>query len=65
MYLHYFYMLATIVMTILVFILFMFKVAMFVIYFDYIVSIPLMVINSYYKPSIKHEKGINVITTIE
>jgi hypothetical protein len=57
MYLHYFYMLATIVMTILVFILFIFKVAMFVIYFDYIVSIPLMVINSYYKPSIKHEKG--------
>jgi hypothetical protein len=32
-------MLATIVMTILVFILFMFKVAMFVVYFDYILSI--------------------------
>jgi hypothetical protein len=25
----------------------------------------LTVINSYYKPSIKYEKGINVITTIE
>jgi hypothetical protein len=33
-------MLATIVMTILVFILFMFKVAMFIVYFDYILSIP-------------------------
>jgi hypothetical protein len=32
-------MLATIVMTILVFILFMFKVAMFIVYFDYILSI--------------------------
>jgi hypothetical protein len=32
-------MLTTIVMTILVFILFMFKVAMFIIYFDYILSI--------------------------
>jgi hypothetical protein len=32
-------MLATIIMTILVFISFMFKVAMFIIYFDYILSI--------------------------
>jgi hypothetical protein len=32
-------MLATIVMTILVFVLFMFKVAMFIVYFDYILSI--------------------------
>jgi hypothetical protein len=32
-------MLATIVMTILVFILFMFKVVMFIVYFDYILSI--------------------------
>jgi hypothetical protein len=32
-------MLATIVMTILVFILFMFKVAMFIVYFNYILSI--------------------------
>jgi hypothetical protein len=32
-------MLATFVMTILVFILFMFKVAMFIIYFDYILNI--------------------------
>jgi hypothetical protein len=32
-------MLATIVLTILVFILFMFKVAMFIVYFDYILSI--------------------------
>jgi hypothetical protein len=32
-------MLATIVMIILVFILFMFKVAMFIVYFDYILSI--------------------------
>jgi hypothetical protein len=32
-------MLATIVMTILVFIFFMFKVAMFIVYFDYILSI--------------------------
>jgi hypothetical protein len=32
-------MLATIIMTILVFILFMFLVAMFIIYFDYILSI--------------------------
>jgi hypothetical protein len=32
-------MLATIVMTILVFILFMFKVEMFIVYFDYILSI--------------------------
>jgi hypothetical protein len=32
-------MLATIIMTILVFILFMFKVAMFIVYFDYILSI--------------------------
>jgi hypothetical protein len=39
LYLHYFYMLATIVMTISVFILFMFLVAMFIIYFDYILSI--------------------------
>jgi hypothetical protein len=38
LYLYYFYMLATIVTTILVFILFMFKVAMFIIYFDYIIS---------------------------
>ena len=39
LYLHYFYMLATIVMTILVFILFMFFVIMFIVYFDYILSI--------------------------
>jgi hypothetical protein len=32
-------MLATIVMTILIFILFMFKVAMFIVYFNYILSI--------------------------
>jgi hypothetical protein len=32
-------MLATIIMTILVFVLFMFKVGMFIIYFDYILSI--------------------------
>jgi type 1 fimbria pilin len=32
-------MIATIVMTILVFILFMFKVAIFIVYFDYILSI--------------------------
>jgi hypothetical protein len=32
-------MLATIVMTILLFILFMFKVVMFIVYFDYILSI--------------------------
>jgi hypothetical protein len=32
-------MLATIIMIILVFILFIFKVAMFVVYFDYILSI--------------------------
>jgi hypothetical protein len=32
-------MLATIIMTILVFVLFMFKVAMFIVYFDYILSI--------------------------
>ena len=39
LYLHYFYMLATIVMTTLVFILFMFFVIMFIVYFDYIPSI--------------------------
>jgi hypothetical protein len=39
LYLHYFYMLATIVMKILVFVVFMFKVAMFIVYFDYILSI--------------------------
>jgi hypothetical protein len=32
-------MLATIVMTILVFVLFMFKVGIFIVYFDYILSI--------------------------
>jgi hypothetical protein len=37
-------MLATIVMTILVFVLFMFKVAMFIIYFDYILSIPVLLL---------------------
>ena len=36
---HYFYMLATIVMTILVVILFMCFVIMFIVYFDYILSI--------------------------
>ena len=44
LYLHYFYMLATIVMAILVFILFMFYVIMFNFYFDYILSIASFVI---------------------
>ena len=39
LYLHYFYMLATIVMTILVFILFMFFIIMFIVYFDSMLSI--------------------------
>jgi hypothetical protein len=39
LYLHYFYMLATIIMTISVFILFIFLVAVFIVYFDYILSI--------------------------
>jgi hypothetical protein len=39
LYLYYFYMLATIVMTILVFISSMFLVAMVIIYFDYMLSI--------------------------
>ena len=39
LYLHYFYILVTIVMAILVFILFMFFVIMFNVYFDYILSI--------------------------
>ena len=36
---HYFYMFATIVMTILIFISFMFFIIMFIIYFDYMLSI--------------------------
>jgi hypothetical protein len=51
LYLHYFYMLATIVMTILVFISLMFFIIMFIIYFDYILSIaslsPYSCISSY------------------
>ena len=39
LYLHYFYMLATIVMTILIFISFMFFIIMFIVYFDYMLSI--------------------------
>jgi hypothetical protein len=39
LYLHYFYMLATIIMTVLVFILFMFFIIMFIVCFDYILSI--------------------------
>jgi hypothetical protein len=38
LYLHCFYMLATVVITILVFILFMFFLIMFIVYFDYILS---------------------------
>ena len=39
LYLHYFYMLSTIVMTILVFISFMFFIIMIIVYFDYMLSI--------------------------
>ena len=52
LYLHYFYMLATIVIAILVFILFMFLVSMFIVYFDYmlsIVSLPLCLCISSYR----------------
>jgi hypothetical protein len=39
LFLHYFYMLVTIIMTVSVFILFMFFIIMFIVYFDYMLSI--------------------------
>ena len=58
LYLHYFYMLATIVMTILVFIFFMFFVIMFIVDFDYMLSIvglsSCSCISSYSARSIAH-----------
>ena len=52
LYLHYFYTLATIVMTILISIPFMFFIIMFIVYFDYmlsIVSLPLCLCISSYR----------------
>ena len=58
LYLHYFYMFATIVMTTLVFTIFMFLVIMFIVYFDYILSIAslslCLCINSYSARSSVH-----------
>jgi hypothetical protein len=61
LYIPYFYMLTTIVMTILVFILFMFKVAIFIVYFNYILSLAslslYLCISSYIAYSKVHRVG--------